>query len=242
MSLCRRLWIWVGSLLALAAVLTACVPLPARDELMPPTREGTAGTLSEEGAGQLVARRVTRGPELAGELDPMWAQAQSLRLPLSLGSGGTDRHGEVQLRALYTADDLYLLAHWLEAASEQPPPDAAQTTENKLTVHWRIVQEMGTPPACEVACHTAHTDGAGRLAYIHAETIPPGSQPALHAAGGWHDGAWTLVWSRPLINDNLYDLQFSDLDRPYPFFVKLFRGEEGRTDDVSALHELVFER
>ena len=79
------------------------------------------------------------------------------------------------------------------------------------------------PPACEVACHTAHVTGNGDLAYIHAETIPPGGAPALPASGGWHDGVWAISWSRPLRNSNPYDLQFDDLDRGYGFFVKVFQ-------------------
>lgn len=235
----RRQWSFlVSSILALAAALAACVPLPAGDAPMPPSPAGTVAP--GERTGQLTARPAARAPELANARDPVWAAAQPVHVALN-SNGRAGQPEAVELRALYTADSLYLWVRWPEDMPAARAADAHLTTENKLTVHWRIIPQTSTPPACEVACHTAHTDGAGRLAYIHAETIPPGSTPALHAAGGWQEGAWTLVWRRPLLSPNPYDLQFTDLSRAYPFFVKVFLDEAGRPDAVSALYELVFE-
>ena len=182
-----------------------------------------------------------QAPDLANAFDPAWEQAEPLRVPLAWGSHGTEHALEVELSALYTDDTLHLRARWPGAPPIAAPAGAAETTANRLTVHWRIPQTPGAPPpACDVACHTAHTDGAGRLAYVHTETIPPGGNPALAAAGGWQDGVWTLVWSRPLVSRNPYDLQLTDPAQSYPFFVKVFLDEAGRPDAVSKLHELVF--
>ena len=188
-----------------------------------------------------MAQRVAKGPDVANEFDPAWERAQPLRAPLAWGSHGTEHALDVELAALYTDDALYLRARWPGAPPSAAPGGAAETTANRLTVHWRVLQTPGTtPPACDVACHTAHTDGAGRLAYVHTETIPPGGHPALAATGGWQDGVWTLVWSRPLVSRNPYDLQLTDPLQSYPFFVKVFLDEAGRPDAVSKLHELVF--
>jgi len=229
----------------LVLVLAACVAPPTTT----PTHEtvvSLAGGVEAEDAGadaggRLVAQRVTEGPDLANKFDPVWRQAQPLRVPLAWGSHGTEHALDVELSALYTDDVLYLRARWPGAPPIAAPARAAETTENRLTVHWRIPPAPDAPPpACDVACHTAHTDGAGRLAYVHTETIPPGGHPALAATGGWQDGVWTLVWSRPRISRNPYDLQLTDPTQTYLFFVKVFLDEEGRPDAVSKLHELVF--
>jgi hypothetical protein len=188
-----------------------------------------------------VAQRVAKGPDVANEFDPAWEQAQPLRMPLLWGSHGTEPALDVELSALYTDDALYLRARWPGAPPIAAPAGVAETTANRLTVHWRIPQTPSAPPpACDVACHTAHTDDAGRLAYVHTETIPAGGNPALAAAGGWHDGVWTLVWSRPRVSRNPYDLQLTVPTQSYPFFVKVFLDEVGRPDAVSKVHQLVF--
>jgi hypothetical protein len=188
-------------------------------------------------AGELIAQPVAIGPVVDGRVDAAWAGAPTLRIPLVWGARGTVHALDVELRALRTTQAVYFLAQWRDAA----PPVPANTTANKLTLHWSLDAPAGSsPPACNVACHTAYADGAGRLAYMHAETIPPGSDEALPAAGGWRNGLWTLEWSRPLISDNPFDLQFTDLSRGYPFFVKIFERVEGRPDPVSATYRLVF--
>jgi hypothetical protein len=200
------------------------------------TARGGGGEVSAA-AGELVARRTDAGPIVDGRVDAAWAGAVPLRGSLTWGIRGTEHALDIELRALYTPETLYFLAQWPEATPSGP----ADATANKLTVHWQIETPAGSPPpACDVVCHSAFADGQRRLAYILAETIPPGSDEALPAAGGWRDGVWTLEWSRPLVSDNPYDLQFTDLSRSYSFFVKVFEGVEGRPDPVSAPYVLVF--
>jgi hypothetical protein len=143
---------------------------------------------------------------------------------------------EVQLRALWASDALYLLAQWPGA----PPSGEQDTVSNLFTLHWRIPDAAAQGLDCEVACHTAHVDGLGRIAYANGETIPPGGSAALQAAGGWKEGTWTLEWGRPLRNSNPYDLQFGNLEAGYPFLVKVFQRIEGRPDPVSGRYSLVF--
>ena len=113
---------------------------------------------------------------------------------------------------------------------------------NKLTVHWTLPPPAPglAAPACDVACHTAYADQTGRIVDLQAETIPPGADEALPAAGAWRDGVWTVEWSRPLHSANANDLQFTDLHAAYPFFVKVFEGDATRADPVSPLRMMVF--
>jgi hypothetical protein len=93
--------------------------------------------------------------------------------------------------------------------------------------------ENGKSFNCMVACHTAFADGTGQFTYIAPETIPPGTSGSLPVGGGWDGQSWTMEWSRPLQNKNPYDLQFTDLDTSYRFFVKLLQHVQERPDPVS---------
>ncbi len=192
----------------------------------------TAGT-----AGHLISQRVASPPVIDGQVDAVWASSVPLRLPLTWGWGGTEHALDVELRALHTDEAVYFLAQW---PGETPSGDE-DTVFNKLTVHWPIPDAEERRLDCFIACHTAFFDGQGRFAYANAETIPHGGSEALPAAGGWHDGTWTLEWSRPLINVNPFDLQFTDLDQTYGFLVKVFERIEGRPDPVSERHLLGFQ-
>jgi hypothetical protein len=189
--------------------------------------------------GQLVASRVLVPPAMDGEVDATWQKAVPLQLPLTWGSGGTELAHDLELRALYTQQALYLLAAWPAA----PPGGSDQAIYNTLTVHWDIPSAGAgaRQPACSVACHAAYANGAGRWVSVSVDTIPMGSDASLPVAGGWHDGIWTLEYSRALVDGNPFDLQFAQLDRSYSFFVKVFAHVEGRPDLVSRRCALVFE-
>ncbi|KPL17994.1 MAG: hypothetical protein AMJ93_14330 [Anaerolineae bacterium SM23_84] len=188
----------------------------------------------------LISRRAGQAPVVDGQEDCIWSCAVPLAIPLTWGRHGEDYALDVKLRSLYTEQAVYFLAEWLG-----DPPDPEQpVVSSRLTLHYDIPQpEFGAADRmCLVACHTAFTDNVGRLVYFSAQTIPPGRTDPLSAAGGWDDGVWKLEWSRELLVDNRFDLQFQDLDRSYPFFVKLFAWQEGRPDPASADCSLVFER
>jgi hypothetical protein len=203
-------------------------------------RPGPAMAQASTDAPVLISRRVGEAPVVDGQEDCIWSCAMPLAIPLTWGRHGQDYAVDVKLRSLYTEHAVYFLAEWLG-----DPPDLEQpVVSNRLTLHYDIPEpEFGAADRmCLVACHTAFTDNVGRLVYFSAETIPPGRTDPLSAAGGWDCGVWTLEWSRELLVDNRFDLQFQDLGRSYPFFVKLFAWQEGRPDPASADCSLVFER
>jgi hypothetical protein len=201
------------------------IPLPAQE------------TVDEGAAGRLVSRRVDAPPQVDGQIEGLWAAVEPLAVPLTWGWEGTEHALDAELRAVHTDEALYLLAQW---SGERPSGDD-NTAFNQFTLHWRIPDPAAQTLDCTVACHTAFADGQGRFRYANAETIPPGGSESLSAAGGWDAGTWTLEWSRPLSNDNPFDLQFDDLDRAYSFLVKVFVRVEGRPDPVSGRHLLVFQ-
>lgn len=205
-------------------------PLPASK---PTTTPEAAASPSP---ARLIAHRVSAPPAVDGDVDEAWAGAQPLYASLSWGMDGPEHALDVELRALQAGDSLYLLARW----PGDPPSGEQHTVSNLFTFHWRIPDAAALGLDCEVACHTAHAEGSGRIAYANAETIPQGGSAALEAAGGWKEGTWTLEWGRPLRNGNPFDLQFGDLEASYPFLVKVFRRIEGRPDPVSGLYSLVF--
>ena len=207
----------------------------------PPAATATHTPVQEDAAGRLVSRWTDAPPEIDGQAEEVWAAAELLRLPLTWGWEGTEHALDVELRSLHTDQALYFFAQWPGKAPADGTPDSElSTVSNVLTLHWRIPDPAAQRLDCAVACHTAFADGAGRLAYANAETIPQGGSAALDAAGGWEAGTWTVEWSRPLINGNPYDLQFDDLALGYSFRVKVFKRVEGRPDPVSKRHLVVF--
>jgi hypothetical protein len=190
------------------------------------------------GPGRLVARSAGSPPVVDGAVDDAWAAAEPLHASLTWGMDGTEHAVDMELRALYGDESVYFLARW----TGEPPSGEEDTVSNKFTLHWRIPEPAAMRLDCEVACHTAHADGQGRFVYANAETIPPGGSETLAAAGRWVAGSWTLEWSRPLVSNNPFDLQFSDLEASYTFMVKVFERIEGRPDPVSGRYMLVFEQ
>jgi hypothetical protein len=224
--------------LCLALVTVGCAarasPSPAATETVTPT--ATPEAADPAGDGRLVSRRIDSPPAIDGRIEEVWAQAEPLLVPLTWGSGGTEHALDVELRSLYTGQEVYFLAQW----PGEPPSGDQNTTFNEFTLHWRIPEPAAQRLDCNVVCHTAFADGSGRFVYANAETIPQGGSEALAAAGGWDAGSWTLEWSRPLVDANPFDLQFDDQEQTYTFRVKIFERVEGRPDPVSGPHVLVF--
>jgi len=181
-------------------------------------------------------------PVMDGVVEAAWEQAPLLTAPLHFGLHGDEPAGVVELRSLHDAERVYFLARWpTESPSGEP-----NVWRNLLTVHWRLVdsgqvsgESTGSEGlACTVGCHTVTADDQGGLVGIRAETIPPGLDDDLPAAGGWSDGAWLLEWSRPKVSESPYDQNLTDPNQSYRFFVKLFLGLEDRPDPTSDVHEL----
>jgi hypothetical protein len=207
-------------------------------ELAPAPASASAAAATSTDVPTLLSRHVAEPPLVDGEVDGVWFKAVPLSVPLTWGRHAEEMALAVRLRSLYTDQAIYFLAQWPEA---QPATEPG-VMRNRLTLHFDL--PAPTPDAakhmCLVACHTAFADAAGSLAYLSAETIPPGRTSPLPAAGGWHAGVWQLEWSRPLLVDNHFDLQFEDLEQAYRFFVKVFQWQEGRADPVSKDCQLLF--
>ncbi len=229
-----------------------CVPLPqltATQTQTPPHAMGLSTAPAMEGP-RLTAQPTAVALAVDGEIDSVWNTASTLELPLTWGIRGQEPAFPAQLRAIYDDVMIYFLAQWPEADAPKvgapgaaaPEAGAASFIANKLTVYWTLPPPVSglAAPACDVACHIAYADQTGRIVDLQAETIPPGADEALPVAGAWRDGVWTVEWSRPLQSDNAYDLQFTDLDASYPFFVKVFEGDAERADPVSPLRMMVF--
>jgi hypothetical protein len=193
---------------------------------------------SKGAAGALISRRVEQPPRVDGEVDPVWASAEPLQACMTLGRDSLECAFNVDLRSVHTDDDVYFMTQW-------PDPESSGhegAIYNKLTLHFDLHEPWpgARDVTCLVACHTGFVNDRGQLAYMSAETIPPGRTDPLPAAGQWQDGLWRLEWSRPLVHANGFDVQFDDLDRQYPFFVKVFEWREGRPDPTSHDYVLVF--
>jgi hypothetical protein len=239
-SVVSCLWTQVraAKALALLACLALCILVAsARSDAATPTSSSAAVKCPPEPT--LVSQQVEEPPLVDGVVDAVWSEAAPFAVPLAWGRHGEEQALVVQLQSLHTEEEVYFLAQW---------PDPRPATEpgvlrNRLTLHFDLPAPApdASERMCLVACHTAFADATGRLAYLSAETIPPGRTSPLPAAGGWEAGSWRLEWSRPLLVENGYDLQFDDLQQAYPFFVKVFQWQEGRADPVSADCLLAFQ-
>ena len=235
----------VSLLLSVAIAVLIGVSVPAlaiRQGGLAEPAAGSAGELNtvavDPVAGELISCSVGAAPLLDGDVDPVWASCPTVRVPLTFGIRGAEHAVDVSLRSVYMGDTLYLMAEWPGGAPALPDGHI----ENRLTLHFDLEEPWpgARDVTCLVACHTAYTDAAGHIDYLSAETIPPGRTEPLPAAGGWSDGTWRVEWSRPLVHGNLFDVQFEDLERAYPFFVKVFDPLDPKADPVSARHVLVF--
>jgi hypothetical protein len=187
----------------------------------------------------LASQRVSVPPLIDGVAERIWSQAAAVTLTLTYGRHGHEVASHVTMRSLYTDQEVYFLAEWPDA---RPSPEAG-AVRNEFTMHFDLPapDPQAAERMCLVACHTAYADDRGQVVYVSADTIPTGRTLPLAAAGGWTAGTWRLEWSRPLVTDNGFDVQFDDLRRSYPFFVKLFRWQERQADPVSADVLLVFQ-
>jgi hypothetical protein len=229
------------AILLIASALVGCTsktPTPVIPAQTPtPTASPVPQTTETSAAGQLASRWAASLPAIDGLIEDLWSQAEALQIPLTWGSGGTERAFSVEMRSLYNDDTIAFLARWPGGR----PANVEGTAYNELTLHWRIPEQVAQGLSCTVVCHTVFVDGSGHLLYANAETIPQGGDETLPAAGGWDAGTWTLEWSRPLVDSNPFDLQFDDRTRAFPFRIKIFERVEGRPDPVSDGYELVFQ-
>jgi len=246
-------WYAAPGLLAVALLAACAAGQAGQPSALPPTPPPPSAAIEAElgvplGA-PLLSVEVQAAPLVDGLVEAVWDEAPPLHVPLHRGLHGTEPAGSIELRSLHDAERVYFLARW----PSPNPGGEPEAWRNLLTVHWRLLDPglvsgatsgsqglRSTAPAvaCTVACHTATADGLGRLVGVRNETIPPGLDEDLLAAGGWSEGNWTVEWSRLRLSDNPYDQRLTNPARGYRFFVKLFVGEIDGADPVSDLHEL----
>lgn len=204
-----------------APLLVTCLWAGATSPTRVPVNEPTV----------LTARCVASVPTLDGALEPVWSEAEPTVLDLMYGRHSVIPVATAEMRALYTADTLYLAVSWPQA--EPPGPDG--TAQNKLIVHFEVPApwQGAADVMCLTACHTAYIDAGSQASYLTAETIPPGMALPLPVGGGWQGGQWAFEWGRPLVSENPYDVQFTDLSAEYTFFVKIVEGQPAQPDPVS---------
>ena len=128
-------------------------------------------------ADSLTAVKVAKPPQLAaGAADPAWARAKPLKVALSGGANFKDGKTDVLLKAVYTADTLYLLAQYADPTEsvrrspyvKQPdgtwkklsdPDDKGGDNnkyyEDKLALIWNVNHTIAGfgKDGCMAACH-----------------------------------------------------------------------------------------
>jgi hypothetical protein len=224
---------WVLGLCTL--IVVACLSISSLPDAQRVTAQSAAGVV-----GELVARPVAKPPLIDGHLDALWDAAPVATIPLTRSLQGNLHALDVRLRAAYTADAVYFYAEW----PGERPPLLADTLGNRFTMHLSLDEPWpgANKVMCLVACHTALMDELGRSAYVVEETIPAVFTDPLPAAGHWGNGQWRLEWGRPLVSANRFAVQFDDLRRAYPFFLKVYEHRDDLPDPVSARYLLRFGR
>jgi Ethylbenzene dehydrogenase len=167
----------VFAIVGLAAVAVAAEDEEAEQE---EAREKTQAPLKET---LLTAVPAAQAPELDGASgDAAWAAAKPLVVPLAEGENFKDGDGEthVTLKAVYTADTMYLLAEWEDPTQSfrrspyvkqadgswqklKDPDDKGGDNnkyyEDKLALIWNIGSSIKgfETEGCDVACHAGQS-------------------------------------------------------------------------------------
>ncbi|HET9576526.1 MAG TPA: ethylbenzene dehydrogenase-related protein [Usitatibacter sp.] len=144
-------------------------------------------------ADTLTAVKVTNAPRLAsGASDPAWAKARPLSVSLSGGANFKDGATTAKLKAVYTADTLYLLVQYADPTEsvrrspyvKQPdgtwkkladPDDKGGDNnkfyEDKVALIWNInhsIKGFGEQ-GCMVACHAGEAGKPFGNKYLQSE-------------------------------------------------------------------------
>jgi len=171
----------------------------------------------------LVAKKIAAGPTLDGTMKDVWNQAPPLTFKVVGGRHLTGGSTEATLRALYTADTVYLLLQYkdpTESIRREPwqkqadgswkkltdPEDKGGDNnvyyEDKFAIAWNISSPAFDQRGCMSACHT----GEGKP-FGNKYTANPGERLDL-----WH---WKGVRTGPVgqIDDQYVDNTRYDKDK-----------------------------
>lgn len=174
--------------------------------------------------GALTAVKVDKAPVLDGKIDDAWKKAKEIKINLIGGANLPKGSTEVNLKAVYTATDVYFLAQWRDPTeSHQRFPwkkqvngtwlklidpddkggDSNKYYEDKFAMLWNINIAGFEAAGCMVACHA----GEAGKPYGNLYTANAGERGDL-----WH---WKGVRTGPVgqIDDQYVDNTRYDKDK-----------------------------
>lgn len=174
--------------------------------------------------GALTAVKVDKAPVLDGKIDDAWNKAKEIKINLIGGANLLKGSTEVNLKAVYTATDVYFLARWRDPTeSHQRFPwkkqvngtwlklidpddkggDSNKYYEDKFAMLWNINIAGFEAAGCMVACHA----GEAGKPYGNLYTANAGERGDI-----WH---WKGVRTGPVgqIDDQYVDNTRYDKDK-----------------------------
>lgn len=164
----RFRWLLIASLLV-TSLLTACASAPSAP---------SAPAAPSLPANTVGAVKTVTAPTIDGSVDDVWSKAKPLAISVSGGANLPNGSTTVELRALYTADNVYFLAQWAdptESNRRMPWQKQADGTwkqlktstthqentyyEDKFAMIWNINDSIAgfNEQGCMVTCHAGET-------------------------------------------------------------------------------------
>ncbi len=175
-------------------------------------------------SGTVTAIKVQQGPQLDGKVDAAWKQAKEIKVRVTGGANLPGGNTEVTLKALYTSDDVFMLAQWADKTkSERRAPWQKQADgtwaqlkdpndkggdnnvyyEDKLSLIWNINAAGFEAAGCMAACHAGEQGKPYGNKYLSKEG---------ELADIWH---WKWVRTGPVgqVDDQYLDHTRWDKDK-----------------------------
>ncbi|MDH3445363.1 MAG: ethylbenzene dehydrogenase-related protein, partial [Deltaproteobacteria bacterium] len=177
-----------------------------------------------QGSEALTAIKAQKAPMLDGKVDALWNQAKEIKVRVTGGANLPGGSTEVTLKALYTNDDVFILAQWADKTkSERRAPWQKQADgtwtqlkdpkdkggdnnvyyEDKLSLIWNINAAGFEAAGCMVACHAGEAGKPFGNKYLAKEG---------ELADIWH---WKWVRTGPVgqVDDQYLDHTRFDKDK-----------------------------
>lgn len=170
----RKMFLFVALTVLLALVVTACGEAPTPTPTPAPKPAATATTAPaakptevKPAAGvTLTAAKASAAPKDAA--DAAWGSATALKLSLKGQELFSGKNLDLTLKALYSGDEIYVLATWADAALSTVKGawkfDGAKWEnqkgdEDRFSILWEItpIKDFATK-GCAAACHSQGND------------------------------------------------------------------------------------
>ena len=179
----------------------------------------------------LVAKKVAAAPTVDGTLDAAWSAAPVTTVKVVGGKNLPGGSTEVAMRALYTADSIYVMYQYKDPTqSLQRSPWVKQADGS-----WAMLKD----PDDKGGDNNKYTAGDEVPGIIVAPFV--GDRGDVPTTMVWKDGVWTLVLRRKLVTGSEFDVQFDDLKKTYAFGVAVFDNAQVRHAYSPGALKLVFE-